>query len=267
MKKVFFFFVVLFSSFALEAQRNDGVARPTRGAFWDQGCDGSISKYVENNLGPGTYSVECGGISYSIVVEQMWDKDTKILFRDGNFSERNRNWVTIYGKKIWRYSNSNDWTLADCGNRIYDISRGPKDLQGGGLVVTGIDGCNCPEEPKVKDYQFEMAPLRGTNTSMYYFPPQTQQPMYAFDQNAFLPKQKTWFGRNWGWFVPLLAIGIGTGTYFLIDTLNSNHSSSNPPPDDGDGDETWSPNDSGSERGKVYNVPAPSRGFVIPIFH
>jgi hypothetical protein len=111
------FFVVLSGS----AQTvNTGIARPEKGAFWKDGERGQISAYVFNNISTTSVGTVAGK---RIKVEVVSQANTiQVLFADGEFAARNRNYVFLNpGEKLWRYENGNTWYLATCGNRIQEV--------------------------------------------------------------------------------------------------------------------------------------------------
>lgn len=75
-------------------------------------------------------------------------------------------------------------------------------------------------------------------------------------QNQDHVKEKTWFGRNWGWFVPTV-IAVGVGTYYGINALDKPSRTEHPKPES---DPEYFP---GNENSQYFPPPKAGGGFVI----
>lgn len=118
MKKIIFLSTVLIISVNVLAQKpNDGFARPVKGAYWNDGLRGQISKYiVEKKLVAGYHKIVLNGKTHEIEVFPQYG-DEMVLFAE--YSNRNRNWVVLNpGEIVWRFWGQTQEYLANCGNKI-----------------------------------------------------------------------------------------------------------------------------------------------------
>ncbi len=134
----------LFISLSVKAQ--NGIGRPVTGAHWNDGVEGTISKYIHNNINnSGSYKATIDSKVYTFEVEVL-NEQQFVLFEEGYYANHNRNYIKIPNGKVWNYIGKSQQYLAQCGNKIEEIKSPKTVVVEKKVVVEKPDSCNSCEK-------------------------------------------------------------------------------------------------------------------------